>query len=96
MMEVHVGENAATNRSLEKDFSAPSARSLRRAIEILGWVALSTLVITRLVAIFDRAGFFSTSSMEFIDPNATFFPSDGRCVQFSLSSWANLITGLII
>lgn len=57
-MEVHVGENAATNRSLEKDFSAPSARSLRRAIEILGWVALSTLVITRLVAIFDRAGFF--------------------------------------
>ena len=96
MMEVHVGENAATNRSLEKDFNAPSARSLRRAIEILGWVALSTLVITRLVAIFDRAGFFSTSSMEFIDPNATFFPSDGRCVQFSLSSWANLITGLII
>ena len=26
MMEVHVGENAATNRSLEKDFSAPSDR----------------------------------------------------------------------
>ena len=83
MMEVHVSENAATNRSLEKDFSAPSARSLRRAIEILGWVAVSTLVITRLVAIFDRAGFFFTSSMEFIDPNATFYPSDGRYVQFS-------------
>ena len=72
MMEVHVGENAATNRSLEKDFSAPSARSLRRAIEILGWVALSTLVITRLVAIFNWAGGFSTSSLEFIDPNAPF------------------------
>ena len=57
-MEVHVSENAATNRSLEKDFSAPSARSLRRAIEILGWVAVSTLGITRLVATFDRAGFF--------------------------------------
>ena len=78
MMEVHVGENAATNRSLEKDFSAPSARSLHRAIEKLGWVAVSRLVITRLVAIFDRAGVFSTSSMEFIDPNATFYPSDGR------------------
>ena len=95
-MDIHIGENAATNCSLEKDFSAPSARSLRRAIGILDWVAVSTLVITGLVAIFDRAGVFSTSSVEFTDPNATFYPSDGRYVQFSLSSWANLITGLII
>ena len=57
-MEVHMSEIAATNPSLEKDFSAPSARSLRRAIGILGWVAVSTLVITGLVAIFDRAGVF--------------------------------------
>ena len=71
-MEVHIGENTATNRSLEKDFSAPSARSLRRAIGILGWVALSTLVITALVAIFDWAGVSSTSSLEFTDPNAAF------------------------
>ena len=32
-------EIAATDPSLEKDFSAPSARSLRRAFELLGWLA---------------------------------------------------------
>jgi len=92
-----MSEIAATNPSPEKNFNAPSARSLRRAIEILGWVAVSILVITGLVAIFDRAGFLiSASSMEFTDPIATFNPFDGRYVQFSLSSWAHLITGVII
>ena len=74
---------AATNPSLGKDFSEPSARSLRRAIETLGWVAVSILVITGLVAIFDRAGFLvSASSMEFTDPIATFNPNNGRYFNF--------------
>ena len=82
-----MSEIAATNPSLEKDFSAPSDRSLRRAIETLGWVAVSILVTTGLVAIFDRAGFLiAASSMEFTDPIATFNAFDGRYVQLSQSS----------
>ncbi len=92
-----MSEIAAPSATAEQDFSAQSARSLRRAIEILGWLAVSILIITGLVAIFDRAGFLvSASNMEFTDPIATFNPFDGRYVQFSLSSWAHLITGLII
>ena len=87
-----MSEIAALSATAEQDFSAQSARSLRRAIEILGWLAVSILIITGLVAIFDRAGFLvSASNMEFTDPIATFNPFDGRYVQFSLSSWAHLI-----
>ena len=96
-MKVHISEVAATNPSLEKDFSAPGARSLRRAIEIIGWVGVSILVTSGFVAIFDRAGFLiAASSTEFTGPIATFNAFYGRYVQLSQSSLAQLITGLII
>tara|TARA_B100001248_G_C27086304_1_gene320615 strand:- start:302 stop:496 length:195 start_codon:yes stop_codon:yes gene_type:complete len=64
-----LGEIAATNPSQEKDFSASSARSLRRAIEILGWVAVSILVITGNAQVADTAyAMFTNPTQEPMTP----------------------------
>ena len=79
------------------DFSNPSARTLRKVIEVLGWLAMAVLIYTGLTALFERADFLiEASSVEYTDPIETFNPFDGRYVQFSPASWAHLVTGLLI
>ena len=81
----------------ELEFSAPNARTIRKVIEIAGWLVMAVLLFTGLTAIFGRADFLiDASSQEFTDPIETFNPFDGRYVQFSPASWAHLVTGLLI
>lgn len=78
-------------------FSASSARTLRKVLEIGGWFVMVILVWTGLVAIFGRADFLvEASGVETANPLETFNPFEGRYVQHSLASWAHLITGLFI
>jgi len=81
----------------ELEFSAPSARTLRKVLEIGGWLMMAVLIFTGLTAIFGRGDFLiEASSQEFTDPIEQFNPFDGRYVQFSPASWAHLVTGLLI
>ncbi len=85
---------AATPEAL---FSAPSARTLRKVLEIGGWLVMALLLWTGLTSIFGRADFLmEASTVEYSDPIETFNPFDGRYVQFSFATWAHLIPGLII
>jgi len=81
----------------ELEFSVPSARTLRKVLEIGGWLMMAVLIFTGLTAIFGRGDFLiEASSQEFTDPIEQFNPFDGRYVQFSPASWAHLVTGLLI
>lgn len=83
--------------SPELEFSAPSARTLRKVLETGGWLMMAVLIFTGLTAIFGRGDFLiEASSQEFTDPIEQFNPFDGRYVQFSPASWAHLVTGLLI
>lgn len=81
----------------ELEFSAPSARTLRKVLEIGGWLMMAVLIFTGLTAILGRGDFLiEASSQKFTDPIEQFNPFDGRYVQFSPASWAHLVTGLLI
>ena len=87
----------AGSASPEELFSAPSARTLRKVLDIGGWIVMAILVWTGLVAIVGRADFLvEASAIQTTDPLETFNPFDGRYVQHSLASWAHLFTGLFI
>ena len=81
----------------ELEFSAPSARTRRKVLEIGGWLMMAVLIFTGLTAIFGRGDFLiEASAQEFTDPIEQFNPFDGRYVQFSPASWAHLVTGVLI
>ena len=90
-------EMSVDSRTPELEFSAPSARTLRKVLEIGGWLMMVALIFTGLSAIFGRGDFLiEAGSQEFSDPIEQFNPFDGRYVQFSPASWAHLVTGLLI
>ncbi len=83
--------------SPEELFSAPSARTLRKVLDIGGWIVMVALIWTGLTSIFGRADFLvEASAIQATDPLQTFNPFDGRYAQHSIVSWAHLITGLLI
>jgi hypothetical protein len=45
----------------ELEFSAPSARTLRKVLEIGGWLMMAVLIFTGLTAIFGRGDFLDRS-----------------------------------
>ncbi|MCG8414189.1 MAG: DUF2306 domain-containing protein [Pseudomonadales bacterium] len=90
-------EMTAGSATPEALFSAPSARTLRKALEIVGWLVMAMLLWTGLTSIFGRADFLmEASTVEYTDPLETFNAFDGRYVQFSFATWAHLIPGLLI
>jgi len=78
-------------------FSAPNLRTLRRVLEVLGWIAVILLICNGLFSIVSRSVFLvDAMGQEFTDPIATFDPFNGRYVQFSLASWMHLLPALIM
>lgn len=78
-------------------FSAGSDRTLRKVLEVVGWIAVVLLIFNGMTSIFLRADFLiEASQVEYTDPLETFNPFDGRYEQFSLVSWAHLIPAFII
>lgn len=87
----------AGGASPEALFSADSARTLRKTLEIVGWIAVALLIINGFFSIVLRAGFLvEASTVEYTDALETFNPFNGRYVQHSLASWLHLIPAFLM
>ena len=79
------------------DFSAAPMPSLRRGLEIIGWIAVAILVITGLTAIIGRADFMLGALAQPIpNPDEVFNPFDVRYYNNALATFLHLGPGFFV
>jgi len=80
-----------------KAFSAGSRPQQRRALEIMGWIVLSLLIITGLSSVIGRASFLNDAiSIAPVDPILEFGAFDSRYYTNLAATVLHLLPGLLI
>ncbi len=88
---------SSKSSSPQDAFSAPPMPAIRKALEILGWIAVIWLIFVGLTSIFGRAGFLADAiELAPADPEAALGPFDSRYYEHSVATVLHLIPALAI
>lgn len=90
---------SANNNALTpaQQFSAGHLPTLRKVLEIAGWLMVAGLLYTGLFSIFERAAFLNEAfAQEIGNPREVFNPFDVRYYEHFIATWSHLGLGLLI
>jgi uncharacterized membrane protein len=87
----------ACPKAAQNDFSAAPMPTVRRTLEVLGWVVVAWLVIVGLTSIVGRAGFLAGAlELAPADPEGALGPFDYRYYEHAVATTLHLIPALAI
>lgn len=94
MTDMTAGGNSATKQD---NFSAAPWPTVRKVLEIAGWLALALLLFTGITSIFGRAVFVTEALSAAVDnPSEVYNPFDIRYYEHYLATFLHLGPGLLI
>jgi len=97
MSDLTAGEAAPGKAPGGMDFSAAPMPTLRKVLEVIGWVLVATLVLTGLTAIFGRTGFMIGAFSEPIaNPEEVFNAFDIRYYTNAMATVLHLGPGFFV